>query len=263
MNVYKFSDYRELIKKLLQTQTQTELANNARISKSYFSKILHNQSDLDPDQWYRILANYNLNEEEIDYCQLLLDKARTGMIERRNRLQNKINSIQKLKNKTEVHLQPVNLEDKKRELYYREPIHQLVHISLSIPRFQEDSRSLAEQLGISKDRLKIILRNLEEMQLVSRSGNKTEWTSQDLHLSSSSPVYKIWRQAIKIMLMNRLENQGQKEDYSFSVVFNGSQAMHEIIQEEFFLWLESIKLKVAKSENEHTYQMSFDLLRWL
>ena len=146
--------------------------------------------------------------------------------------------------------------------YYLDPLIQIIHISLSIPRYQTDQLLLANDLRVPSPKLLGIINRLEHMQLIVRTKSAIKLLVESLHLPKESPVYKAWRNQLKLQAMNRLEIVTDHKAYSFSVVFSGNEAIRKEIQGRFLNLLKGVEKLVGEGPQEDVYQMSFELFPW-
>ena len=71
---------------LVQQAAFQSLAHAARIQKSYLSKVVTGRADLTTDQLYLICRHLDLDPEAARYLELLLERERSGVAERREEL---------------------------------------------------------------------------------------------------------------------------------------------------------------------------------
>ena len=138
----------------------------------------------------------------------------------------------------------------------------LVHICLSIARYQSHPTQLARDLGIAPDEFRAIIERLERLGVIEQSKGRTTTLIKAVHLPKSSPAYKPWRSQLKLLCMERLGHRPQKDDYSFSVTFSATESVKDRIRAEFMELLKRVESDVREARAETTYQMSFDLFSW-
>lgn len=70
--------------------------------------------------------------------------------------------------------------------YYIDPLNQIVHICLSIARYQKDPPCLASELDIPVADLRQIIERLEHLGVVEQQGGKIRTLIKSIHLPRSS-----------------------------------------------------------------------------
>jgi hypothetical protein len=147
--------------------------------------------------------------------------------------------------------------------FYLDALHQLVHICLTIPRFQIDTANrLASTLGVSKRKVIRSLRLLESLTLAEENDGTWKAKTQKTHLPPESPYFLAWRSQLRVMALNRQQAIEPGESYSFSVVFSATEDVKNKIQTRFLELLKSIQPEVIEAAPERCYQMNFDLVPW-
>jgi len=272
MFIFSESDYRVALKKLVQEKRADHshfnfefLAKAARIQKSYLSKVIHGSADLNPDQLFLMSTVLGLSEEEHEYLLLLLEHARSAIEGRRKELLKKIESIQQRNLKTVSHLEskPVSV----RQLeglgeYYLDPILQIVHMSLNVPRFRDDLLLLSKSMNLPLAIVTKAVRTLEKLKIIVREKGKVRIVLNNIHLPPESAVYPAWRSQIRNMSLQRLQYLTEQKAYSFSVIFSGDESSRKQIQKKILELLKEIEAIVKEAPSENTYQFNIDLLPW-
>lgn len=270
MNVFAHDDYREILKALLDERRRDEadvnyqtLAEAIRIPRSYLSKVIHGRADLSVDQLFLAATFFRLSEDERDYLELLLATARTALAERRQALAARIEAARKPYLDTSAHLQAGSVATTPGiEEYYLDPVHQLVHVALDIPRFKSSLKLLAEVTGIALSRLQDAARTLERLGFVARENGELVVKMTALHLPKTSPFYDPWRAQLRLLGLQRAQALAKDEHYAFSVVFSAALTTDQRIKTRFFDFLKQLESEVGSAASERVYQLNFDLLPW-
>jgi transcriptional regulator with XRE-family HTH domain len=271
--LYSYLDYKLAIRERIETRklldpsvTFEKAATAMRIQKSYLSRVLKDETaHLTPDQLFRCCQFLAMHASEMEYMELLLESAKSDIPERREILLRKIRKFQQKGAQTTQSLK--NLEntpdpDAMRP-FYLDATHQLVHICLTIPRFQTDSANrLAAAFGLSKRKINRSLRLLESLQLAIQEKEGWKSKAQETHLPPESPYFLAWRSQLRMMSLNRQQQLEPTESYSFSVVFSATEELKNQIQFRFLEFLKAIQPEVIRAEPEHCYQLNFDLIPW-
>ena len=80
---------------------------------------------------------------------------------------------------------------------------------------------------------------------------------------SRSPLYKGWRNQLKLLAINRVDTLDKHHDYSFSVIFSSDAETRKNIQTLFLEFLKKVETMVDESEKAGVYQMSFEIFPWI
>jgi len=232
--------------------------------KSYLSRVIHGGADLNADQMSLVCEFLHLSESETDYLQLLLDYERSGLQNRKAKLLQKIRVLQELNQETKHHLEAssVNINSPDVAEYYLDPWLQIIHVCLSIKRYSQNPANLIGDLNLGKERVSLAIQKLEQMGLIARDVSGISLLKENIHLPRESPVYKSWRNQLKLMSMHQLDHTTEKNPYSFMVVFSADEATRTEIQGRFLKFINGVEKLVGKCQQENTYQISFDLFSW-
>jgi transcriptional regulator with XRE-family HTH domain len=269
--IYQLSDYRRVLEVFVERQkergikyTYEKLAEALRIQKSYLSKVLSGQSDLNQDQLYLAAREMELSKEETDFLSLLLEKERSSLVERRKELDREIQGIQKQYLKTDKHIKtPIsNISLEVLSEYYLDPWLQILHIALSIENFRKAPLLLGGKFSLSKERVIIYLKTLEKMKLIEWKG-EVKVLVESLHLPRDSSIFWAWRTQLINMGTERSKNLPIDESYNFSVVFSGDEKTRLGLQKKFLLFLQEAEKMVSSAKAKGLYQMNFDLFPWV
>ena len=155
-----------------------------------------------------------------------------------------------------------HLDERKLTDYYLDPLNQLVHICLSIPKYQSDVKRLAQDLMYPIEDIVQVLNRLESMEIIGNRGGKYVTLMKKVHLSREKSVYRSWRSQTKLLSLERLCRFPKEEDYSFSVTFSSNEDCKVKIQSAFLEFLKNVERWVAESSLEEAYQLNFDLFPW-
>jgi uncharacterized protein (TIGR02147 family) len=269
MDIFVFSCYRTIIKNLVTQRrkinpsiTYQDLSQYMRVTKSHLSRVIHGHAELNYDQLYLLCRYFDLKADECEYLRLLLELERTALAERRKQLQSLIKETQREKMQTKRHISAGPVPESNMMSYYLDPLHQIVHVAFAIPRYQRDPRLLGDDLGLSWTLMERIIKQLEEMHLIQSDQNGVRLLVEDLHLPRESVFYRPWINQVKLMSLQRLQQNEGKDAYAFSVTFSADDDSRKQILGRFLDFLKSTEQKVKGAAQENVYQMSFELFSW-
>jgi uncharacterized protein (TIGR02147 family) len=271
MNLYAENDYRKIIAGLVEERRELDkqtsfqsVAEFARMPKSYLSKVIHGTADLNADQLYLIAKYFDLSEDEQRYLEQLLDYARCGLEDRRKILLKRIRSVQNERLDARYHLKAnlAKTDDSVASEYYLDPIVQIVHICLAVPRFQTDLKILASALHIPLARVIGAIAVLERLGIVERKNQKYKILVDSLHLPTDSALFHSWLFQLRSMALQRQHYVRDKSNYEFSVVFSADEDVQQSIRRRFLDFVKETQQECGKARDAQVFQMNFDLLSW-
>ncbi len=271
MNIFSESNYRQILRDVVEERKSIDskfnfqsIAEHTRIPKSYISKVTTEKAHLNGDQLCAVCEYLGFKEIQMRYMMLLLEVERCTQKKRKDILTRDVNAIRDRALDSTEHIKAKSdkLSDESLREYYIDPLNQIVHICLSIPRYQREPQRLAADLRLSPMELRQIIERLEALSVVEHSNGKLRTIVKSIHLPKSSSAYKPWRNQLKLLCMDRLNRDASADDYSFSVTFSASPKTRNKIKSEFLAFLKRVEESVQSSDLEETYQMSFDLFSW-
>jgi uncharacterized protein (TIGR02147 family) len=271
MNIYRKTDYRLILKEVIAERKKLDstinfqkMASQIRVPKSYLSRVLGGHAELNNDQIFMVCEFLEFNDHELTYMNLLVDYARSAINSRKIKLLGQIREIQALKldSKSSLSASEMKIDHEDIEEYYLNPLIQLIHVCLAIPRYQKDQILLATDLRVSISKVITALSKLERMGLVKKIKGELKIQNENLHLAKSSRLFKPWRNQLKLMSINRIEAIPDDQSYSFSVIFSGTEDLKKEIQSRFLEFLKGIEGLTKVSPQEEVYQMGFELFPW-
>lgn len=274
MNIFEFNSYREVIKASIEESkrfsgkkiTYQELAENLRIQKSYFSKVMAGNAELSRDQAFLYTQHFNFNDLDREYFELLVELERTSLKDYRKILSKKVKKLQHqntqslkyLKEKTGKQLTSDQLQR-----YYLLPETQLIHLSLGLPVIQKDPSVLKNIFGVSEEILTNCINTLKELDLIEDDGDLIKTKRSNMHLNNGSEFFHQWHTQFKLKSLEKLKSLSSEDKYNFLVTFSSKEKDKEKIRIEFLNFIKKVESIVKKSEKENLYQMNFDLFKWI
>lgn len=235
-----------------------------RVPKSYLSSAIHGKAELSADQLFLAAEFLELPSAQRSYLLLLLEHDRSTVKARKHLLHEEIVAIQEANLETKAHLKAQVLSPERHLLheYFSDPVNQLVHVTLAIPRLKGDGAKVAEALGLPKERVLRSLQQLQQLGVVEVIDGKYKVVVETIHLPPGAAQFSGWRSQVRVNSLQRLGELSGKAGYSLSVTFSGTPALREDIQRRFLDLLKAVEPKVAQAASEEAYQMNFDLFPW-
>jgi len=271
VNIFNKINYRLIIKEIVENKKKIDpkinfqsLSTHARIQKAYLSQVINGHRDLNQDQLYLTCDYLELKDHEVKYLRLLLEYSRSALADRKSVLKKKIREMQDEYSSTSktIDVDEQKITNNERDLYFLEPLHQLVHIALTISSFRKDLKLLAKSLHLPHQRVIDCIQNLEKMEIISTQNGKITDLAPNMHLSPDSPIFKAWKSSLNMLAQSRIHLTNAEDKYDFSVVFSADDETKREIHQAFMQFLKKIKKNVEKAPAKEVYQMNFDLFRW-
>ena len=271
MNIFSSLDYRsslcdyvEYRKKLDPTCSYQNMALETKIPKSYISKVKSKVVHLNQDQLFKICQFLKIKAPEQEFLSLLLEHERSTLQARKKILKKAIDEIRRKELRSEKFLdgQKEQQQESMVQAYYMDALNPLVHIALSVPKYQNNPEAIAQDFLLPKAVVFKTIAHLTELGIieVSKDGYRTKVKS--IHLAKDMPIFKSWRTQLRSRCQERLNSAPAPEDYSFSVTFSATQEVRQNIQAAFFAFLKQVESGVRDAENKEVFQMNFDLFSW-
>ncbi len=269
--IYASSDYRHALKGLVKAQqltnkslTYQSLAEATRIPKSYLSKVLSETANLNADQAYSLGKELHLDNNELKYFLLLLERDRSSLKARQEELQVEIEAIQQKHLQTQNYLSHANPTEHCVDLapYYHTPWAQIVHIGLTVPRFATNPELLRITLKMESHEFLRTLRVLESIKLIIPGANGYETKMPRTHLTPDSPHYHPWKLQQDALVSAAFLNKQDQRHYGFNVTFSCTEKLRTEIRRKFLEFIKSVEEQSVLAPAEQVLQLRFDLFSW-
>lgn len=271
MNIYDHLSYKSAIKEKVKeikangkNISLSWLSEKSHIQKSYLSKILSGGGHFNSDQLYLICKNLKFNKKEQDYIFLLLELEKSNCDERRTEI---LLDIEKRRSKilqSEIVLSKSTdkINNNLDYLYYTNINAQLVHMYLTISRFQKNPDLIQQKLKIKKAELSEYLNLLIDLGVITFENGNWVVKKQFLHLSNESKLFDAYRILVKAKSIQKIQESKNESDYTFSVFFSGTSETKKEINKYFLDFIQKSQSIVSKANPEEVFQLNFDLLSW-
>lgn len=273
--VFEIDDYRDLFARLFRIQKEKDsefslalLAQSCGIQPSYLTNVAKGRAHFSSDQAYLVLTELRRPMEEIEYILLLIDWERSGISSRKKLLKEKLNEIRNQKIRADRVVETSKAKPAASEAipesfkYYSDPFASILHMYLGTRAARSDSQGISKDLGLDLDRIKILLKNLEEMKLIRKVNGSYVVAVQAQHLASDSPLQRMHHTAIRALSMDKMIRLSKDDYYSFSATVSISDDSRFAIRAEFLKFIQKAQEIVTKAPAEKVMQMHFDFFPW-
>lgn len=273
MNIFVETDYRKIIQRLVHERKQRGealtlggLARAANMQKAHMTNVLKERASFQADQMFLVCRHLSLSADESTYLMLLLEQERSAVKERKQALAVELERLHKRHLQTESHLDPAKSAGESLDItfpdYYLDPIHQIVHIAISVDALSRNIETFARALGISTVRLNQVLSELQRHGLIEKKRDRYVNVRRHLHLKKSSPIYRAWRQMLGSMALSS-PTESREEHFGFTAVFSADEATRKKMHGKILEVIKSFEKDVESAPARGVYQLSIDLLPWV
>ncbi len=272
MNIFRYLNYKTILKAKIKELKEVRqgrftfeaLSRACRVQKTYLSKILNHDGNLNSDQLFRACEFLRFSEEEIDYIFLVYEYENTQVESRKKKIHQKIQFYKSKYEATESHIEvETQTVSSTQDLtnYYADPNFILVHMFCTVERFAKNPSLIGEHLNLSQKRILEVIDDLCKIGVLRKMNGSVQVLKDNTHLSKLNVLYKVYRSQMRLKALEKL-NENESSNYSFSVVFSSVPSVRVNIQERFMAFLKETQKAVQSNEEEEIYQMNFDLLSW-
>ena len=274
---FKSLNHRKILQELIAEAPITKnrrmnfsvLAEALGIQKTYVSRIMVGDACWSADQVFLIAELFGLNEERTEYFSLLTEIERTGLEKRRLQLQGRMKELRRKHLRTEKSVQEstkiVDSGTAARSAYFADPYHSLVHVYLSIPKYQKHLKKLADELGVTLPYLKTLLHGLEELGVLNYNVSRDEVTLRESRIHSPGGSAEVFahQQIFRALAIDRMHRCPSDRRNSFNVVFSGDPHLQESVWAEFLEFLKKAETLTRGSQSaKEIFYLQFDLFPW-
>lgn len=274
MSVFAQKDYKSALLLLIETKRQlshepklwtlTAIADACGIQKTYLSRVLNDEAHLSEDQLYLALEYLNASEGECGFVALLHRRDRSQIGERRKKIETEISDFRRDMIDTKDHLrsETSSISTSEMNLYYLDPIIQLIHLFLTIPRYAENPQQLTTKLGISSEFLSQSMESLRGLGVITIRDRKIVVLKDSLHLSSDSHVIRPYQILSRLKGLEKLQKSRGKEQFAYSLYFSADDEARAQILTAFMAFLRQTEKIVRPAACDKVFQINFDLYDW-
>ncbi|MGZ3772753.1 MAG: TIGR02147 family protein [Pseudobdellovibrionaceae bacterium] len=271
MTLYNYRSYKDCLFKILLEKKKSRpqytfeaLAKACGIQKTYLSRVLKHKGNLTEDQLYSACVYLKFSKMEIKYVLTLWRWENSSHPDRREYYIKKIEDLRSQSLKTENKIKVNTVSSAKESLaeYYSDPFFPLIHMFLTLERFQKNPEALKEYLAIPKSKIHLYLDRLNDMNLIEFKDKKWTVIQDTIHLPRTSHLIKTYRALMRLKALEKMDRSSEEDFYSFSVVFSSNAEVQKEIQNRFLSFLSDVQKIVKEEKESDVYQMNFDLLKW-
>ncbi len=274
MSIFDETDYRSILRARVRELGKTRKGFNLRriaekvgIQYTYLSRLLNDgKYHLNEDQLFLIGENLQFFPEEMRYLSLLRAHASSSVKARKEILWAEIERL-RTTNELEAPVQnPSSSKINKELAYLLDPMCIIVHSSLEISAIQKNPKLLCGKLDMSLEKLRAILRSLEQVGFIELGADGIsiqKLKTPDTHYGVDHPVMRSHQNLLRLLSAAQVMKLAEESRHNFMVTFTADEKAFEEIRKAFKDFIKRIERLVSPAKNELTYQLNFDLFRWL
>jgi len=273
MNVFTEGCYKQAIRERMKElrangkpRTLRKVAERIPVQHTYLSRILNLEGKhLNEDHLFTICNLLDFDSEEAEYLLLLRAEATTTHAARKKHLQDKLAHLREAK-QLRASIQDFNSQNLSKEVgYLFDPLCVVVHVSLGIEEYRKNPDRLCAQLGITRKNLKEILRKLCDMGFIdlAENGAVSSVNRRHIHYSPQHPLMRAHQTFLRSLGISQLPKIEEEDKSSFMVTFSAEPETFQAIKDSFQKFIKEIEKKVVAAQCRNTYQLNFDLFKWV
>lgn len=272
ISVYRHETYRQAFKALFSEKRKSpfrlstaKLASHIQVQPSHLTNVIKERNHFSSDQIAALGSVLGLEEDEIEYLDLLKEWERAEFKPRKNKLHKKVKEIrdQKLRTSKELKVAPLILSNNDLEKYYLDPNYELIHLYCGTTSASTNPETIGRLWSLPAEYIAQILNFLQTRGFIELRKNR--WQVKPIHqlLPTSSPLCQPQQLLKRIRVIEAIQKLPPKEIYAFSGAFTMTEDTKLYIQGLFVDFLKEVEVAVLKSEPEHIYHLQFDLIPWI
>jgi hypothetical protein len=274
VDVFLESNYKSIIKRRVKELGRVKKSLNLQrlseripVQNTYLSKALNDQkTHLNEDHLYKACQILEFFPDETDYIFLLRSSDIAEDPQRKSFLDGKINRLRQERQRS-ASIQDFNTRMLGQEMSYLfDPLCILINASLFIDEYRQQPRKLAPAFGISLTKLKQVLSRLRDLGFISLSGDGitvTEIKQNQIHYGTDHPLMRTHQHLLRDKSSVHLAQTAEEDKHSFMGTFSADEETFKIVRQRFQVFLKDAEQLISAAPSRHTYQMNFDLFKWL
>jgi len=223
-------------------------------------------ANLTNDQAYLLALQVCASEEEKDYFYLLIEYAQTSIQKRKKDLEKKIQVLQRERYVTADSLSISDLtfnNDDVQNEYFNNPYIALVHIFLTIPKYQINVKLIAQELNLDLVELQNILKLLEKIRLISKvNANYYQVLKEHIQIKDRGNLVRSHQLLTHSIALSRMATLNLKQRYGISVSFSTDTKSIELCRQILIKAVHEISEIALKSKPESVHQLMIDFFPW-
>lgn len=277
VQIYDHREYKEILKKLIGEKQKSKkgltlkrISELIQIQYTYLSKVLnHDGFHLGESHTLSLCGLLELSMNETKFIMKLRAMSSCESKELKNFYLNEIEDfLAELKIEAKIktdHEAKLNDES----FYLLNPLCTIIHVALTTEYYRKDPLKLCAACGVTRSKLKDILKILENYGILVLKPNGLEiekMLEHRIHIGRTNPLLRVHQQLLKQFIQERIFQAEEESKFSFLVNFTSTKEGFQEIKADFQKLIEKAskrnREKVKPSENKNLLSLNFDLLLW-
>lgn len=264
-NIFEYANYIDFIKGWIQEKghgSKTLIAQAAEIQTAYLSLIIKGEAHFSLEQSLKLKNLFEMNNAEIEFFLLLLQKEKAGTQELKSFFLGQIQSIQlkrqDLRERIESQIE-LSLESKIK--YFSHWKYAAIHTALLNEKWRT-VKSLEKTFQISSEVVIEALEFLISLNLIKKNHSEYLVDNFRIHIPNDSEVINLHHQNWRLEGLRSLQNF-KKNDLHFSSIFSLSESDAVELKKKLLGLLEEFDKKIKSSKDEVLYSLGLDWFEYL
>ena len=253
-DIYSFKSYKKYILSWIKSQPQngrgmlSKIAKQLRTQSSFVSQVFSGNLDLSKDQAYKLCEMLKLDENGINYFLILVDLSRAGTSALKSHLNKEMKRQQELAFKARIKgADSLVLAEEDQQIYYSSWYYSVIHIALTIKKFQSYS-VLAQVLGLDISLVEKTIDYLISKDLIRNKNDGTfEIGASKIHLDWNSKSLAKHHSNYRLFTLNSIEKGPELEKIHYSSVISLSHEDVHSLRDQLSEQIKSVREKVKQS----------------
>ena len=262
-SIYLYKNYKDYLVWRLNSDSKRvgarkRLAQSIHCQATYVTQVLNENAHFTLEQAQAVNEYLNHDPLEAHFFLLLVQWERAGTKNLKNYFSNQIQEILAKREKLSQHIEKkVELSNDQQLEYYSSWHYSAIHMGVTLSK-NSSIEKLADQFGISKERLIQVIHRLIDMGLVVLSDEGGyRLTKNNIFLGKESFNIKKHHTNWRIQAINNLENESS-ENLNYTAVYSLSYADRSIIKDNIIKLIQNNIKVVENSAEEGVFAFNAD-----
>lgn len=263
LSLFTFINYRQYLEAWIDSQgvrsygQKGKIAQALKVSSSLLSQIIKGEKSLTADQASDLCDYLGLSELESEYFHLLVEYDRAGNPRYREKLNKKIQNLQKQSQKIGQRVpRHKELTDEEKSIYYSSWLYTGLRNMSAVSDWQ-NAEAMAEHLQCDVALVKKVLRFLLENGFCREEKGKITYGPAGIHIDKESPFVNKHHQNWRFQAINKMELR-KDGDLFFTCPLSLSEEAATEIQKLIPTFIQSVLKISGPSESEAVKCLNID-----
>lgn len=264
--VFDFNDYKTYLSHLEQQRShfsrgfRSRLAEAVGCNNAFISQVLNTDAHFSLEQAVKLCSYFKLSDEEERYFLFLVEYARAGTPQLRERFKTLLDEIRdKYLNINGRVKQQTALAPEAQSTYYSQWYYAAIHMLVTVPQFRT-VKDIAGALKLSSATVEKVISFLLSCGLLIEKGGEFTAGPSYLHLDRESPNISKHHTNLRMVAINSLQDV-KKTDVHYSTVSTLSKKDAEVLRSKLVQEVQNYVQTVSQSKEETMYCFNLDFFK--